>query len=234
MVERGNLAVIPARGGSKRLPGKNTLAFRGRPMIAWTIEAALESELFDRVIVSTDSPDIARVAAECGLKVPFLRDGAADDMSPVSEATIRALEQAESHFGETYATVCQLMANCPLRSAGEIVEAYANFERTGSEFQVSCFKFGWMNPWWALRLDSGGRAERLFPEVMGKRSQDLDELYCPTGAIWLALTGALKKAGTFYGPGVRYCPIDWKSAVDIDDSADLEMAEAIAASIGLK
>lgn len=228
MVERNRIAVIPARSGSKRIPGKNIIDFNGRPMIAWTIDAARESQLFDRIVVSTDDDRIASVARDCGVEVPFLRDDFADDHTPVSDATLHALEQSERHFGESYQSVCQLMANCPIRAADDIVDAYRAFDESDADFQISCFRFGWMNPWWAVRLDDVSRPTWLFPEIIGKRSQDLDELYCPTGAIWLAATQPLKQAGTFYGPDFRFHPLNWQSALDIDDKNDLEMAAVVA------
>ena len=228
MVVRDRIAIIPARGGSKRIPGKNIADFNGRPMIAWTIDAALESQVFDRVVVSTDDDKIASVARECGVDVPFLREVCADDHAPVSAATLHALEQSERHYRETYHIVCQLMPNCPLRTVGDIVDACCAFDESDASFQISCFRFGWMNPWWAARLDEEGRPERLFPEITDKRSQDLDKLYCPTGAIWLAAVDAFKLAGTFYGPSHRFQPVNWKSAIDIDDIDDMEMATAVA------
>jgi len=227
VVEKELIAIIPARGGSKRIPHKNIAEFLGRPMIAWTIQAAQKSALFDRVFVSTDCEDTARVSQALGVEVPFLRDAHTDDCAPVSAATMRALEQLENHIGEQYRTVCQLMPNCPLRTERHIIDAWDHFDSSTAMFQISCFKFGWMNPWWAVKLDRDGYPERLFPEVSGKRSQDLQELYCPTGAIWLADVAALRQAGTFYGPGHQFYPIDWKAAVDIDDPDDLEMALAI-------
>ena len=92
-----NISIIPARGGSKRIPGKNILDFNGRPMIAWTIDAALKSGIFDKVLVSTDSEEIAAVSRNLGASVPFLRQGSADDNSPSSEATLTSLIQAEKY-----------------------------------------------------------------------------------------------------------------------------------------
>ena len=226
------IAIIPARGGSKRLPGKNILDFCGKPMIAWTIEAAIHSGSFDRILVSTDDEMIAQIARDYGAEAPFLRATAADDISPISAATLVALEQAESHWGQQFNTVVQLMANCPIRGSKEIFEAMHAFKESGSRFQISCFPFGWMNPWWAAKLDETGRPEALFPGAMVARSQDLAKLYCPTGAIWIADAAALKCEKTFYGKGHRYQPMHWSSAVDIDDPEDLEMALAILAMGG--
>jgi len=227
MVEKKTIAIIPARGGSKRIPKKNIIDFFGKPMIAWTIEAAQESKIFDRILVSTDDPEIAAIAKEYGLEVPFLREEAKDDHTPISGATLAALRQVEQILGEEYETVVQLMANCPLRRCEHIVQAYHHFVEAKALFQLTCFRFNWMNPWWAFHLNDQGQPSAIFPEALKTRSQDLPLLYCPTGAIWIAKVSAFKKAGTFYGPGHSFYPIDWKAAVDIDDKDDLEMARAV-------
>ncbi len=221
-----HIAVILARGGSKRLPRKNILEFHGKPMLAWTVEAALQSGCFQRVLVSTDDVEIAAIAREFGAEVPFLRNAAADDMAPSSEATLAALQQAEEHWGERYEHVSQLMANCPLRGAADIKDAAAGFLQREANFQISCFRFGWMNPWWAARLDDAQRPDYLFPEARAARSQDLPPLYCPSGAIWIGRSEALKISRSFHGEGCILHPLDWMAAMDIDDAEDLKMARA--------
>lgn len=223
------IAIILARGGSKRLPRKNVLPLGGRPMLAWSVGAALDAGCFDRVLVSTDDAEIAAVAREAGAEVPFLRDAAADDQAPSSAATRVALQQAEAHWGECYDTVAQLMANCPLRSAGDIRDAMTAFETGNAPAQISAFRFGWMNPWWAARLQADGQPDWLFPEARSARSQDLPPLYCPSGALWLAERDAFLEGGSFYLPGHTLHPMDWMSAMDIDDEADLAMAEVCVA-----
>lgn len=222
-----SIAIIPARGGSKRIPGKNVIPFRGRPMIGWTIEAALESGVFDKVIVSTDDPKIADIARSEGAEVPFLRDAHADDQSPVSEAIITAIGQAEQYFGKSFLTVAQLMPNCPLRNADDIRSAWERFQGSSHNFQISAFEFGWMNPWWAAKLGDDSQPIWTFPEARKSRSQDLEKLYCPTGATWIADVSSLIESRTFYGPGHILHPMPWQSAVDIDDYNDLHMAEAL-------
>ena len=221
------IAIIPARGGSKRIPRKNVVDFCGKPLIAWTIEAALSCDRFDRVIVSTDNEEIASIAKSYGVEVPFLRVEAADDISPVSEAVVSSLYQAEQFWGEEFDVVVQLMANCPLRGGDDIVAALDEFLRNDSDFLISAFKFGWMNPWWAAKLDHFNRPIQVHPEALGCRSQDLEKLYCPTGAIWIASGAALKKTKVFYGEGHVFFPVSWVSAVDIDDYDDLKMAKAL-------
>lgn len=106
---KNNIAIIPARGGSKRILKKNIIDFNGKPMIAWTIEAALKSQLFSKVLVSTDCEETADIARAFGAEVPFLRRGYSDDITPVSEATLDALLQAEKFWNLDFDTVTQLI-----------------------------------------------------------------------------------------------------------------------------
>lgn len=222
------LAIIPARGGSKRIPRKNIIDFAGRPMIAWTIQAALDSAYFDEVLVSTDSEEIAEISIAAGASVPFLRQDHADDFVPVSQASIGALKQAQLHWQMPFDQVVQLMPNCPLRKAGHVRQAVDHFVAQGLDHQISCFRFGWMNPWWAVRLNDALVPTPVFPGAAEQRSQDLEHLYCPTGAIWIARRDSLLSAGSFYGPGHRFFPMDWEAAIDIDDMNDYRMALAVA------
>jgi len=225
-MSEGALAIIPARGGSKRVPGKNVHPLRGRPLLAWTVEAALESARFSRVVVSTDDEEIAQVARDWGAEVPFLRREAADDHAPASAATLAAIEQSEAHWGETWDTVAQLFAVCPLRRARHIREAMDAYAESPADFMLSAYRFHWTNPWWACTLDEAGVPTRLFPDAY-VRSQDLPPLYGPSGAIWIADAAALREAGTFYGPGHVYWPMEWQAAVDIDSLEDLEIADSL-------
>lgn len=221
------IAIIPARGNSKRLPNKNIIDFFGKPLISWTIEAAIECGCFAKILVSTDHEAIAKIARKSGAEVPFMREQAADDFSPVSLATIAALRQAEAYWQTSFSHVVQLMANCPLRTKQDIIESLTHFKNANAEFQISCYKHGWMNPWLAVKINENSKPIHLFPEVFTKRSQDLESLYGPTGAIWIAKTEAFYKANTFYGPNYIFKPIKWTSAIDIDDEDDLLMARAI-------
>ena len=222
-----NIAIIPARGGSKRIPRKNIIDFNGLPMISWTIEAALKSQIFDDVIVSTDDAEIAETAKNFGASVPFLRNSYADDYSTVSDVVIYTLKKLKEFNSEKFDNVFQLMPNCPLRGTDEINAAWQFFSQGTHDFQISSFKYGWMNPWWASSISNTGHPNPIFKNQSIKRSQDLQTLYCPTGAIWIAKIDKLIKYGSFYGPGHKFCPMNWKNAVDIDNHEDLEFANII-------
>jgi N-acylneuraminate cytidylyltransferase len=225
------IAIIPARGGSKRVPGKNIRPFAGKPLIAYTIEAALESSLFHRVVVSTDSEDIAAVALTYRAEVPFLRSSEiSDDVTPISAATADALDRLDPE-GTEYQFVAQLMANCPLRTAEDLISSYKQFSETSADTQISVVRYGWQNPWWAMRRDGGSFAlDPLFPREMSARSQDLPELFCPTGAIWWGKTRVIRDQRTFHIPGRTGWEIEWQHGVDIDTPEDMAFAEALLSS----
>lgn len=225
---KNRIAVIPARGGSKRLPNKNIINFNGKPMIAWTIIAAIDTNLFDLVLVSTDSPEIAAVSKEYGAYVPFLREKKADDFSTVSEATIEALNQLNDYDGSKFSTVVQLMANCPLRTSQNIKDQVQFFENQKSRTSViSGFRYGMFNPWWAhFKNDEGDYVRLLNEKGKDARSQDLPELICPSGATWISDANTLIAAGSFYNKYTFYV-VNWKEAIDIDDDDDLDLAKAL-------
>lgn len=219
------LAVIPARGGSKRIPNKNIIDFHGKPLIAWAIEEIQKTNLFEKIIVSTDDKQIADVAKKYGASIPFLREKYADDYSPVSLVTACVLEQL---LPSKYDIVVQLMPNCPLRTVEDIKSALDNFINNNYDFQISCFPFDWMNPWWAYQLDEKKNPTPVFEdEIRNRRSQDQPKLYCPTGAIWIAKADKLLEQTNFYGKGVKFFPMSWQNALDIDNYEDLEMASVL-------
>lgn len=221
------LAVIPARGGSKRVPGKNIRPLLGLPAIAYSIRAALESGCFARVVVSTDSEAIAEIARAHGAEVPFLREAAlADDHTPVSAVTVDALERLDP-CANTFAAVAQLMPNCPLRTAADVRESYAQFVRTGAPSQLSVTRFGWQNPWWAMERSDALVLRPVFEAQVTQRSQDLPELFCPTGALWWAASDTLRRERTFHVATRTGWEIPWQRAVDIDTEDDWRMAEVL-------
>ncbi|MHB1222529.1 MAG: acylneuraminate cytidylyltransferase family protein [Gemmatimonadaceae bacterium] len=227
MSAHGRLAVIPARGGSRRVPGKNVRPLLGRPALAYTVDAALHSGLFDRVVVSTDSESVADIARQCGAEVPFLRDaGLADDHTPVSDVTVDVLRRLDPSR-EWCAVVAQLMPNCPLRTAGDVTDSFRAFVAAGSRSQLSVTEFGWQNPWWAMRLGAGGELVPLFPLEVTRRSQELTPLVCPTGAIWWATAETLHVEGTFHVPGRTGWVMPWERAIDVDTEGDWTMLELL-------
>ncbi|MCH7745174.1 MAG: acylneuraminate cytidylyltransferase family protein, partial [Chloroflexi bacterium] len=148
------LCLIPARGGSKRLPGKNIRLLAGKPLIAYTIEAALDSNVFDCVCVSTDDEEIAAIAREYGADVPFMRPAhLSDDTARVVQVTCHALEFFAER-GHEYESLCVLQPTSPLRTANDIRDAYALFQSTDARYVVGIV--AWEHPpFWAFEKRDG-------------------------------------------------------------------------------
>ena len=177
-----NVAIIPARGGSKRIPKKNIKLFAGKPLIAYSIEAAKASELFDRVIVSTDSAEIANVAKRVGAEVPFMRPSElSDDYTP----TIQVLNHAINWLRENSVRVryfCCIYSN-PFVTINNITKAYEMLKEKNatSVLAVTSFPFPIFR---GIRINDSGRVEAIFPDKFWSRSQDLPEAYHDTGQFY--------------------------------------------------
>ncbi|HEY4348162.1 MAG TPA: acylneuraminate cytidylyltransferase family protein [Gaiellaceae bacterium] len=223
---RRALGVIPARGGSRRIPRKNLALLGGRPLIAWTIEAALRSGVLDRVVVSTDDTEIANVARSLGADVPFLRDELADDMSGVDAVTVSVVRRL-AETGDGYDEIVQLLPTSPLRGPEHVRGAVERFRETGSPAQASCFRFGWDNPWWAFELDDSGTHRFAFPGATDARSQDLPPLYGLTGAVWVATAESWRERNGFPIDDCTWYELPWRAAIDVDEPEDLDLADAL-------
>lgn len=219
------IAIIPARGGSKRILNKNIHTFCDKPMIYWTIKAALNSGIFKRVFVSTDSDEIRAYAISFGAEVPFLRIDNSDDYSNVSDVVISELSRIEGFYGETYDFVYSLMPNCPLRKSNEIIQFDKYMLSNQIDFLLSSTSYLFTNPWWAKTIDDNNNVVNIFKQTFDKRSQDLSELFSPSGAIWAANRHSLINSNTFYGLGYQLFNLNWISALDIDSNYELEIAE---------
>ena len=220
-----NLAIIPARSGSKRIKDKNITSFVGIPLIAHTIEAAKESGLFSDIIVSTDNIKYAEIAEHYGAKVPFLRKNFVDDYSSLADVLSDVILRLENN-NLYYDNFALLQPTCPLRNALIINEVYEFFVKNNFNTVLTCFQLGFMNPWWSFKLHND-EAEFLLSSPVKTRSQDNEKLYCPSGAIGFAKVNEYKKDPGFYGKNHKFYPIDWKYAIDIDNIEDLELAEAV-------
>jgi len=202
----------------------------GKPLIAHTIESSLKSEIFDRIIVSTDDPEIARTSKQYGAEVPFIRRSSlADDHTPVSEVTVNALDRLDPE-AKRYKYVAQLMPNCPFRNSVDVVDSWDCFQKSSFPVQVSVFEFGWQNPWWAMRMTDSRRLDPLFKKMFEKnvRSQDQHPLYSISGAIWWGSARTIRRSKTFHVEDRAGWILPWHRAVDIDTEEDWLFAETLA------
>jgi len=220
------LAVIPARGGSKGLPGKNIRMCAGKPLIVWSIEAAIHSKYIDKVLVSTDSKDIASIAKENGAWVPYLRDpDLARDDSTTTDVITDILNRMKD-YSYSPELIVLLQPTSPLRTSehiDEAIEKYFQSKKTDRDTLISTVKAD-QKIYWTMGVDPGtGYIHRLFDETQQKhRRQDFSECFMPNGAIYIAKTDGFTG---FINDRVLYYLMDNKSSVDIDYEDDFEKAK---------
>ncbi|MFP4556740.1 MAG: pseudaminic acid cytidylyltransferase [Bacteroidales bacterium] len=204
-----NLAIIPARGGSKRIPGKNIKPFLGKPIIAYSIEAAINSQLFNEVMVSTDDPKIAKIAKEYGAKVPFLRSTEnADDHATLADA-IREVIDEYKNINRNFDYTCCILPTCPLLTKENLEEAYNVFLKGQFDSLRPIVRFSY--PIQRALAYKKGKVEMMHPEHARTRSQDLEPAYHDSGQFyWFifdrGLTG--KNKGGIIIPESRVQDID--------------------------
>lgn len=221
-----NLALIPARGGSKRIPRKNIRPFRGRPMIAWSIEAALAAGCFDRILVSTDDEEIAAVACSHGAEVPFLRPAhLADDLATTQAVVLHAIQWCEQQ-GLAPKAVCCLYATAPFVQPADLAAGAQLLQRapTGSfVFSATSFPFPIQR---AIRIDAAGRSAMVHPEHFNTRSQDLEEMFHDAGQFYWARPSDWENSHDIFKDGLPIILPRWR-VQDIDTEEDWICAEML-------
>lgn len=215
------LALIPARGGSKGIPRKNIRPIAGKPLIAWTIEAARAVPGIERVVVSTDDPEIAAVAEASGADVPFMRPAElATDEAPGIAPVLHAVEMLPGHD-----TLILLQPTSPLRGSCEIADMLAFCERSAAHSVASVTPVQ-KPPAWMYHLESDRRLSPYAQESTARR-QDLPELFVLNGAMYWVETEWLLREQRLVGPGTLGFPMDAQSSVDIDTMLDWRFAEML-------
>ncbi|MGC9457318.1 MAG: pseudaminic acid cytidylyltransferase [Halothiobacillaceae bacterium] len=222
-----NVAIIPARGGSKRIPRKNIKPFCGKPMIAWPLEQAQLSGCFDRIIVSTDDEEIAAVAREYGAETPFMRpEHLSDDHAGTTEVIAHAIEWLESN-GETPEAVCCIYATAPFIQAEDLRQGLKRLQDNEDApyvFSVTSYAFPIQR---AIRLDGGGRVEMFQPEHFSTRSQDLEEAWHDAGQFYWGRPDAWSKGERVFSEDSIGLPLPRHRVQDIDTPEDWLQAELI-------
>lgn len=224
-----NLAMIPARGGSKRIPLKNIKEFLGHPLIYYSIKAALDSKLFEHVIVSTDSTEIAEIAKSLGAEIPFIRDPKlADDFTGTADVTKDAYTRMCS-LGFDADTVCTIYATAPLLTGEYLKKAYKQFQQDNADYLYACCEF----PFPIQRaqfLDKDKNPTPVMPQYMSWRSQDLPKAYQDAGLFYFYsknyftdATATKLTAKGFEMPRHR--------VIDIDTKEDWDYAQAMVKAV---
>lgn len=221
------LALICARGGSKGLPGKNVRPLAGKPMVAWSVEAALGSALIARTVVSTDDPAIAEAARAAGAEVPFLRPPElATDGAGLMDVIFHALDT----LNETPSHVVLLQATSPLRTSGDIDSCVRLCLERGADAAATICEAD-KSPYWMFHLNDDGSIRLVIPrDEVGSRRQDLPPAWVPNGAVYVARTEWLRREGTFWRQGITLGHVmPRERSVDIDSLLDFRIAEMLMA-----
>lgn len=218
------IAVIPARGGSKRIPRKNIRLFAGKPIIAYPIEAARASGLFDRVIVSTDDEEIAGVAQRAGAEVPFLRPAALADDHTGTNAVVKHAIEWFSGQGMPPSHACCIYATAPFLQPRYLREGYEKLVASGKSFafSVTSFPFPVQR---ALRITPAGEVDAMYPEYRQTRSQDLEPAYHDAGQFYWGRADAFVRADVLFSSVSLPVVLPRHLVQDIDTEEDWQRAE---------
>lgn len=220
-----SLAVIPARGGSKGLPGKNKKIINGEPLISYSIRAAVLSKKFDKVIVSTDDLEIAAISKEYGADIPFMRPAELSGDSISSDAVIYHTLDYFSSIGQQFDYVCKLQPTSPLRSHEDIVEAFERIGDTGFKAVVSVCECE-HSPLWTGTLPPDLCMKNFMEDYLKSANrQTLPVYYRLNGAIYLSEVNEFKNKGSFLGEKTVAYIMPRERSIDIDDDLDFKFAE---------
>jgi pseudaminic acid cytidylyltransferase len=225
------LAIIPARARSKRLPHKNLLPFRGRPMLTHTVEAALTSRCFDRVLVSTEDDEIASVARTAGAEILERSCELASDTARVTDVCLDVLAR-EERAGRDYDVFACLYATAPLRGAKDIAAVLALLDSNSTNFAMAVVSYA-LPPHQALRVAEDGTLSPMWPELIELRASDVGPLVVDNGSTYAAKVAAFRAQKSFYGPGLRGHLMPRERSVDIDERDDYELAGWYAEKLAL-
>lgn len=219
-----NLAIIPARSGSKGVKDKNIRLLNGTPLMAYSINAAYNSEVFDEVMVSTDSKEYADIALEIGASVPFLRS--VETSTDNADSWDMVKEVIENYKGKNreFDTVCLLQPTSPLRNGNDIKEAYKIFETKASVAVISVCEME-HTPLWSNTLPENGSLNGFIKATVGKRRQDNNKYYRLNGAIYIVSVDELLNNINLYREGSFAYIMPQDRSVDIDSEFDFKYAE---------
>ena len=218
-----NLCIIPARGGSKRIPRKNIKPFMGKHIMAYSIEAALKSGLFDEVMVSTDDEEFAEVAKKYGASVPFLRSEAtANDYATTVDVLLEVVEMYKQRCKE-FDTVCCLYSTAPFVSPERLSEAYGMLsDQIDGCFTIVEYSYPIQR---SLRINDSGLVEMKYPEYLKSRTQDLEKVYHDAGQFYFVKKDVLCKEKTVWCKNTAPLVLSELEVQDLDTLTDWQLAE---------
>jgi pseudaminic acid cytidylyltransferase len=220
------LAVIPARGGSKRIPRKNIKPFYGKPMIAWSIDAARHSGCFDRIIVSTDDEEIAKLARQCGAETPFIRPAELSDDNTGTIPVIAHAIQWQQQHGDAPTEVCCIYATAPFLRTADLHRGLELLEQSSSDYALSVTSYAFPIQR-AIRITAANRVEMFYPEHFNTRSQDFEEVWHDAGQFYWGRADAWLAGKPIFSSDAVPVILPRHRVQDIDTPEDWEHAEWI-------
>lgn len=215
--------VIPARGGSKRLPRKNIIDFFGKPMIAHSIEAAKACARFERIVVSSDDAETLDIARKFGADPVSRQSGLASDTARVSDVLLDYLDQEES-AGREHDIICCLFAAAPLRRAEDVAAVVDLITPGECHFAIAVTEYD-LPPHQALKLASDGMLSPMWPDLVDLRDEQVGPLVVDNGSTYAATVDAFRRQRNFYGTPLRGHRMARERSVDLNSAADLEIAK---------
>jgi len=217
------IAIIPARGGSKRFPRKNIALLNGKPLLYYAVAEARKSQKFDEIIVSTEDAEISAVAARCKAQVMGRSEVLASDDATVPMVCLDVISQLEKQ-GKQVETICILLPTSPLRKAQDIVGALDLFEKSGADYLMSTTDFHY-SPFGAMVQDSQGYITRYFGNKYIQQDQKNPKVVVHDGSICICNVKQFKIDRTYYGKRIIAYRVPYDRAVDINKASDLKLAE---------
>ena len=219
-----NIAIIPARGGSKRIPRKNIKDFHGKPIIAYSIDAAIKSELFDEVMVSTDDKEIALVAKKYGASVPFMRSAKnSDDYATTADVLIEVINDYKEKLNKTYDNVCCIYPTAPFVTPRKLINSYKIFIEKGADSLIPVVKYSY--PPQRSFILKGVFLKYREPKYINSRSQDLDPIYHDAGQFYWVKKDTLLKNKSLYSNKTIPFEMSEIEVQDIDNEYDWFLLE---------
>lgn len=217
------VCVIPARGGSKRLPRKNVAEFFGKPMIAYSIEAATASKCFERIVVSSDDMETLEIARKYGADPVERKSALASDTARISEVLLDFLDQEES-AGRRYEVIGCLLAAAPLRRAEDVAAVVELITPGTCDFAMAVTQYD-LPPHQALKIEADGELKPMWPELVDLRDEQVGKLVVDNGSTYAATVSAFRKQRNYYGSPLRGYVMPRERSVDLNSSVDLEIAK---------
>ena len=219
----GRIAIVPARGGSKRFPRKNIVDFLGKPILGYTLEACLQSAIFDRMVVSTEDPEIAEISKQFGASVVSRPDALAADNIGVVDVCLQVLDSEEAD-SRSYDVMCCLYPTAPLRTSADIEATVALLAPGVCDFSLAVARYQ-KPPHQALRLLPTEALEPVWPDLVSKRDEEIGNLVVDNGSTYAVMVTEFRRNQSFYGPRLRGHLMPEARSIDINYPEDLKLAE---------